>query len=303
MKQHVHRVPRSARTAVVRYLRIREADPVHFDRAAVRARKVLAKATELAASLRPSSLNLTTLRDAGWLRYLAGDPRGLECIEEALARLRHQGWMQHLPLGCVQAVRVHDSYGRFDRSRALLEEAEQVAQLSGNATDRLLVQALRALHHAYQGDLGEAWRQNQLMLELLGEHPVPYVELLRESAEAWILLGEERWQGAIARAAQAQRKMSGGTTRMFYYELQVLTASARAGQGGDKARLLKQVRQLERECGDMWLPFGLACRRLEAGLVGGERGLLLLRENVERARAGDCPLEERRALALLEVGG
>ncbi len=41
MKQHVHRVPRSARTAVVRYLRIREADPVHFDRAAVRARKAM----------------------------------------------------------------------------------------------------------------------------------------------------------------------------------------------------------------------------------------------------------------------
>jgi len=275
--------------------------PPRFKPGALKARQVLARATELAASLRPSSLNLTTLRDAGWLRYLAGDPGGLECIEEALARLRHQGWMQHLPLGCVQAIRIHDSHGRFDRSRLLLEEAEQVAHLSGNVTDRLLVQALRALHHAYQVDISEAWKQNQVMLDLLGEHPVAYVELLRESAEAWILLGEGEWQGAIQRAAQAQQRLSGGTTRMFFYELQVLSASARAGSGQDPAGLLREVRKLERECGDMWLPFGLACRRIEAQLVGGARARELLEGNVARAREGDCPLEERRALAALEA--
>src|SRR5262249_41375805 len=39
-KQH-GRVPRSARTAVTRYLRTREADPAFFDRAALRARKAM----------------------------------------------------------------------------------------------------------------------------------------------------------------------------------------------------------------------------------------------------------------------
>jgi hypothetical protein len=39
MKKQLGRVPRSARTAVARYLRRREADPVFFDRAAARARK------------------------------------------------------------------------------------------------------------------------------------------------------------------------------------------------------------------------------------------------------------------------
>jgi len=39
MKQHLGKVPRSARTAVTQYLQKREADPVFFDRAALRARK------------------------------------------------------------------------------------------------------------------------------------------------------------------------------------------------------------------------------------------------------------------------
>lgn len=38
MKQHRKKLPRSARTAVVRYLRDRERDPLRFDKAAVRAR-------------------------------------------------------------------------------------------------------------------------------------------------------------------------------------------------------------------------------------------------------------------------
>lgn len=41
MKTSLGKLPRSARTAVVRYLRRREADPVVFDRAALRARKAL----------------------------------------------------------------------------------------------------------------------------------------------------------------------------------------------------------------------------------------------------------------------
>lgn len=41
MKQHLHRFPRSARTAVTQYLRDREARPEHFDRAALRARKAM----------------------------------------------------------------------------------------------------------------------------------------------------------------------------------------------------------------------------------------------------------------------
>ena len=41
MKQHAGKLPRSARTAVTRYLRVREADPVFFDRAALRARKAM----------------------------------------------------------------------------------------------------------------------------------------------------------------------------------------------------------------------------------------------------------------------
>jgi len=41
MKRHRGKVPRSARTAVQRYLRRREADPAFFDRAAVRARKAM----------------------------------------------------------------------------------------------------------------------------------------------------------------------------------------------------------------------------------------------------------------------
>ena len=41
MKQQLGKVPRSARTAVARYLRKREADPAFFDRAALRARKAM----------------------------------------------------------------------------------------------------------------------------------------------------------------------------------------------------------------------------------------------------------------------
>jgi hypothetical protein len=41
MKQHLHKMPRSARSAVTRYLRAREKSPVFFDRAALRARKSL----------------------------------------------------------------------------------------------------------------------------------------------------------------------------------------------------------------------------------------------------------------------
>ena len=41
MKAHRGRVPRSARTAVTRYLRRREANPVFFDRAALRARRAM----------------------------------------------------------------------------------------------------------------------------------------------------------------------------------------------------------------------------------------------------------------------
>lgn len=39
MKRHLHKVPRSTRTAVERYLRAREADPRFFDRAALRNRR------------------------------------------------------------------------------------------------------------------------------------------------------------------------------------------------------------------------------------------------------------------------
>jgi hypothetical protein len=41
MKQQLGKVPRSARTAVARYLRTREADPAFFDRAALRGRKAM----------------------------------------------------------------------------------------------------------------------------------------------------------------------------------------------------------------------------------------------------------------------
>jgi hypothetical protein len=41
MKQQLGKVPRSARTAVARYLLKREADPIFFDRAALRARKAM----------------------------------------------------------------------------------------------------------------------------------------------------------------------------------------------------------------------------------------------------------------------
>ncbi len=53
MKRHLRKMPRSARTAVVRYLRHREADPRRFDRAALRGRKAM---KQLYASLhvRPS---------------------------------------------------------------------------------------------------------------------------------------------------------------------------------------------------------------------------------------------------------
>lgn len=53
MKQHLGRLPRSARTAVVRYLRRREADPAFFDRAALRARKSL-KSLYAGLHVRPS---------------------------------------------------------------------------------------------------------------------------------------------------------------------------------------------------------------------------------------------------------
>lgn len=41
MKQHKGKMPRSARTAVTKYLRTREADPAFFDRAALRGRKAM----------------------------------------------------------------------------------------------------------------------------------------------------------------------------------------------------------------------------------------------------------------------
>jgi hypothetical protein len=41
MKQHCGKVPRSARTAVTRYLRTRETDAAFFDRAALRGRKAM----------------------------------------------------------------------------------------------------------------------------------------------------------------------------------------------------------------------------------------------------------------------
>lgn len=54
MKAYRHRVPRSARTAVTRYLRFREADPQRFDRAALRNRKAL-KRLYAGLHIRPSA--------------------------------------------------------------------------------------------------------------------------------------------------------------------------------------------------------------------------------------------------------
>lgn len=54
MKQHCGRVPRSARTAVVEYLRERESAPAKFDRAALRARKAM-KSLYAGLHIRPSA--------------------------------------------------------------------------------------------------------------------------------------------------------------------------------------------------------------------------------------------------------
>ena len=54
LKQHIGRVPRSARTAVVEYLRERESAPAKFDRAALRARKAM-KGLYAGLHIRPSA--------------------------------------------------------------------------------------------------------------------------------------------------------------------------------------------------------------------------------------------------------
>ena len=54
MKRHCRRLPRSARTAVVEYLREREAVPARFDRAALRARKAM-KSLYAGLHIRPSA--------------------------------------------------------------------------------------------------------------------------------------------------------------------------------------------------------------------------------------------------------
>ena len=53
-KRHCARLPRSARTAVVEYLRVREAVPAKFDRAALRARKAM-KSLYAGLHIRPSA--------------------------------------------------------------------------------------------------------------------------------------------------------------------------------------------------------------------------------------------------------
>lgn len=71
MKQHRHKLPRSARTAVQRYLKVRESNPALFDRAALRGRKAM-KHLYASLHIKPSErANAILFRDAAPVGSLA----------------------------------------------------------------------------------------------------------------------------------------------------------------------------------------------------------------------------------------
>jgi len=71
MKQHRNKLPRSARTAVQRYLKVRESNPALFDRAALRGRKAM-KHLYASLHIKPSErANAILFRDAAPVGSLA----------------------------------------------------------------------------------------------------------------------------------------------------------------------------------------------------------------------------------------
>jgi hypothetical protein len=81
MKRHLGRLPRSARTAVSRYLRGYEADPQRFDRAAVRSRKAM-KHLYASLHIRPSAR-------ADAILFKGSPPAG--SLPAVLKQLAHSG--------------------------------------------------------------------------------------------------------------------------------------------------------------------------------------------------------------------
>jgi hypothetical protein len=88
MKQHRNKVPRSARTAVQRYLKVRESNPALFDRAALRGRKAM-KHLYASLHIKPDErANATLFRDLPPVGSLAAVLKQLAKAESAAEQAR-----------------------------------------------------------------------------------------------------------------------------------------------------------------------------------------------------------------------
>jgi hypothetical protein len=88
MKQHRNKLPRSARTAVQRYLKVRESNPALFDRAALRGRKAM-KHLYASLHIKPSErANAILFRDRPPVGSLADVLKQLAKAESAVEQAR-----------------------------------------------------------------------------------------------------------------------------------------------------------------------------------------------------------------------
>jgi hypothetical protein len=88
MKQHRNKLPRSARTAVQRYLKVRESNPALFDRAALRGRKAM-KHLYASLHIKPNErANAILFRDRPPVGSLAGVLKQLAKAESAVEHAR-----------------------------------------------------------------------------------------------------------------------------------------------------------------------------------------------------------------------
>ena len=88
MKQHRNKLPRSARTAVQRYLKVRESNPALFDRAALRGRKAM-KHLYASLHIKPSEqANAILFRDQPPVGSLADVLKQLAKAESAAEQAR-----------------------------------------------------------------------------------------------------------------------------------------------------------------------------------------------------------------------
>lgn len=255
------------------------------------ARRQLARATEIAASLPPSPSNLVTLRDCGFFRFMVGDLGGLAATAQALGDIRRLGLMHHLCLGCAILSRMYDFMGRFALATPLIEELGRASAVSGSVADQMLTQIRWSNHHCMRGDLESArvHTEKARQFQVKSAH---HAQLLAYTETRLHQLSGD-WQTALEAARRILQEpwTKLAVNRMYDTEVRVLEATARVHLQDPGAAAA--VADVLRRFGDVFPTVALTCRRLLAG------GPAELETIVADAARQDFPYEEGLALAAL----